>query len=229
MVGFGLKKRQTVGLGGAKTILIFMAVAMMFAGLPHVAAKQQVAGAPADAVEFVQITTMLLDAGKETYEAFRILSTGRLERARWTSYGYLLDHSEFHGGDRELFERVRTARSVLQPSKRHRQEGALGRMVFWFEIATLAKSGTQSTLVNEVPDNVVTLIDDLRRIATPTSIQPGWYVWTRLYSLGGLDTPGIDLRRVECDSAVTMALVEALATGQLIVRADDAIQAFISG
>jgi hypothetical protein len=227
--GFGLKGNQAVALAMVKITAIVMAVALVFGGLPGVATSQQSVCVSTDPVEFVQITAMQLDAGEETYEAFRILGNGRIEWARWTSYGYLLDYSQSHDGDSDIFNRVLTARSVLKPSKPHRDDGALGRRGFWLEIATLSKSGAQITIVNEIAADLAALIDELRRDVTPAVVQPGLYVWTRPYSLGWFDKPDIDLRRVECDSAVTLALAEALATGQLIVRADDGIQTFIAG
>jgi hypothetical protein len=184
---------------------------------------------PSDIGEFVQITSMRLDAGVETFEAFRILSSGRVESARWNSLRNLLDHAKLHDKGSERFERVLSAAGRLKRPEPRQGDDTLGRLALWFEVATMSKSGTDITRVTEVPDDFAVLIQELRADVTALPMEAGWYVWTRPYSLGSLDHPDIDLTTSECDSAVTHALSQAMATGGLIVPANDDIQAFISG
>lgn len=66
-------------------------------------------------VEFVQITSIQLDAGEQTFEAFRILRNGMVEWARWNSSGFLLDRSEPFDMGSETFDQVVSSPVFLKP------------------------------------------------------------------------------------------------------------------
>jgi len=196
-------KSQVVSIMFRQTILSCMAaiVAIACIGVTRVAAEQPGCGG-AGMVEFVQITSMRLDAGEQTFEAFRILRSGMVEWARWNSSGHLLDHAEPRDMGSETFDRV-----VSSPS--------------------FSGSGIDAVSMNKMPDDIAELTNKIRRGVKAISVQPGWYIWTKPYpQIGKAD---IDISESRCDSAIAMVLSEAIATGRLIVRADDSIQAFVSG
>jgi hypothetical protein len=178
-------------------------------------------------VEFVQITSMRLDAGEQTFEAFRILRNGMVEWARWESSGYLLNHSEPIDMGSEIFDRVLYAPSFLKSPKPCRDDGTLGCPAFRLDMATLLESGIDAVSMTRMPDDIAALTDELRRSVKAIPVQPGWYIWTQPYLKSG--KADIDLAEARCDSPFAMVLLEAVATGRLIVRADNSIQAFISG
>jgi len=170
---------------------------------------------------------MRLDAGEQTFEAFRIQRGGSLEWARWTSSGYLLDHAQRRDTDSDLYQRVVSAPSFLKPPESPQHDGTLGRPAFRLEMATLSKSGVHALSMSKFPNDIAALADEFRRRIAATPVRPGWYLWTTPYpAVGKAD---IDLTEASCDTAVEKALAAAVATGDLIVRADDGIQAFMSG
>ena len=179
-------------------------------------------------VEFVQITSMQLDAGEQTFEAFRILRDGMVEWARWNSSGYLLEHAEPRNMGSGTFDKLVSTQSFLNPPKPHfMDDGTVGRPSSNLQVTTVSKSGIDTIEMIRTPDDIATFIDNLRRSVKATPVQPGWYVWTVPYTRN--DVVDIDLATGKCDSAVAMALSEAVTTGRLIVRADNNVQEFISG
>lgn len=178
-------------------------------------------------VEFVQITSMWLDAGKQTFEAFRILRSGKVEWARWNSSGHLLDHAKPFDTDSETFNKAVSSPSFLNPPKLHQDAGVLGRPAFRLDMAIILKSGIKAISMTKMPDDIANLIDVIRRGIKAISVQSGWYVWTQPYPQ--ISKADIEIANAMCDSAVATALSEAITTGRLIVKADDSIQSFIKG
>ena len=183
--------------------------------------------APTPPVEFVQITSIRLDAGEQIFEAFRILRNGNVEWARWNSSGFLLDHAEPFQLGSDNFDRVVSSPAFLKPPKQRRDDGALGRPAYRLEISTLTQSGIDAVFMTKMPDDLATLVDDIKNRIATTSVQSGWYIWTTPYP--GQGTADIVLTEARNDSAVAIALSEAVATGRLIVRVEEDIQAFVSG
>lgn len=177
--------------------------------------------------DFVQITSMQLNDGVQTFEAFRIMSSGMVEWARWNSSGYLLGHAEPYDMGSEIFNRIVSSPSFLSPKKTSNDDGVLGRPGFRLDIATLSKSGIKVISISERPDDIAKFTNELRRNIKVIPIQPGWYIWTQPYIESG--KADIDLTEANDGSAIAIVLSEAVVTGRLIVRADDSIQAFISG
>jgi hypothetical protein len=220
-------KSQVVSIMFRQTILSCMAaiVAIACIGVTRVAAEQP--GCGAGMVEFVQITSMRLDAGEQTFEAFRILRSGMVEWARWNSSGHLLDHAGPGDMGSETFDRVVSSPIFLNPPKPPQDDGVLRRPAFRLDIAILSESGIDAISMTKMPDDIAELNDVIRRGVKPIVVQPGWYIWTQPYpQIGKAD---IDITMARCDSAIAMVLSEAITTGRLIVRADDSIQAFVSG
>jgi len=200
-------------------------VAIAWTGVTRVAAEQP--GCGAGMVEFVQITSMRLDAGEQTFEAFRILRSGMVEWARWNSSGHLLDHAEPRDTGSEAFDKVVSSPSFLNPPKPPQDDDVLVRPAFRLDMAILSGSGIDAISMTKMPDDIAELTDVIRRGVKPIVVQPGWYIWTQPYpQIGKAD---IDITMARCDSAIAMVLSEAITTGRLIVRADDSIQAFVSG
>ncbi len=178
-------------------------------------------------VEFVQITSMNIDAGKQTFEAFRILRSGMVEWARWNSSGHLLDHAEPRDMCSKIFDRIVSSPSFLNPPKPPQDDGVLKRPAFRLDMVILSGSGIDAVTISKMPDDIAELIDDIRRGVKAISVQPGWYIWTQPYpQIGKAD---IIIAEAKRDSAIAMLLSEAVATGRLIVRADDSIKSFVSG
>lgn len=200
-------------------------VAIICTSPTQVAAEQP--GCGGSIVEFVQITIMRLDAGEQTFEAFRILRSGTVEWARWNSSGHLLDHSEPLGMGSETFDKVVSSPSFLNPAELPQDDDVLVRPAFRLDMAILSRSGIDAVSMTKMPDDIAELTDVIRRGVKPIPVQPGWYIWTQPYpQIGKAD---IDITEARCDSAIAMVLSEAITTGRLIMRADDSIQAFLSG
>jgi len=178
-------------------------------------------------VEFVQMTSMQLDAGEQTFEAFRVMQSGTVEWARWNSSGYLLDLARLCETDSNIYDKVMSSPSFMDSPKPREDEGTLGREAFRFDAAILSKSGVRGFSTSKMPHDLAALSDELRRRVAATKLRPGLYVWTKPYP--STDKADIDLTKGRCDAPVERALSEALASGSLIVRADDNIQAFVSG
>ena len=194
-------------------------------GVTRVTAEQP--GCGAGMVEFVQITSMRLDAGEQTFEAFRILRNGMVEWARWNSSGHLLDHAEPRDTGSETFDRVVSSPSFLNPPKPPQVDGVLVRPAFRLDMAILSGLGIDAVSMTMMPDDIAKLTDEIRRGVKAISVKPGWYIWTQPSpQIGKAD---IDIAEARGDSAIAMVLSEAIATGRLIVRADDGIQSFVSG
>ena len=70
---------------------------------------------PVQAVKYIQITTMHLDDGEETHEAFRIREDGHIEWATWTNHGVLLELGETQEPNPERFVRALDAQNTLHP------------------------------------------------------------------------------------------------------------------
>ena len=220
-------KRKVVSIMFRQTILSCMAalVAIVCTGVTRVAAE--LPGCGASMVEFVQITSMRLDAGEQTFEAFRILRSGMVEWARWNSSGHLLDHAEPCDMGSKTFDRAVSSPSFLNPPNPPQDDGVLGRPAFRLDMATLLGSGIDAVSMTKMPNDIAELTDEIRRRVKAISVQPGWYIWTQPYpQIGKTD---IDIAEARCNSAIAMVLSEAIATGRLIVQANDSIQAFVSG
>lgn len=179
------------------------------------------------ATEFVQITDMHLNEGEQTFEAFRISRDGNIEWARWNSLNEFLDYGKTLGMGNEMFERVLLSETFLDPPKPSQNDGALGRLAYTLEIATLSESGTHTLSMTKMPDDIAVLVNELRRSVVATPMKRGWYLWTKPYQ--SIDKPDIDLTSARCNSGIEEVLSEAIATGSLVARADDSIQTFISG
>lgn len=200
-------------------------VAIACTGVTRVAAEQP--GCGSGMVEFVQITSSRLDAGRQTFEAFRILRSGMVEWARWNGSGHLLDHADSCDMGSETFDRVVSSPSFLNPPKLPREDGVLVRPAFKLDMAILSGTGIDAVSMTNMPDDIAELTDEIRQATKAKSVQPGWYIWTQPYlQIGKAD---IDIAEARCDPAIAMALWEAIATGRLIVRADESIKAFVSG
>jgi len=211
----------------SKTLLSSIAVVVSIActGVTRVSAEQP--GSGAGVVEFVQITSMRLDAGEQTFEAFRILRSGMVEWARWNSSGYLLDHAEPRDMGSEIFDRIVSSASFSTPPKPPQDDGVLRRPAFRLDMATFTGSGIEAVSMTKMPDDIAKLTDELRRGVKAISVQPGWYIWTKPYpQIGKADVSVADARS---DSAIAIVLSKAISTGRLILRTDDSIQTFISG
>lgn len=204
-------------------IAVIVAIACL--GESRVAARQ--ADCSTDATEFAQITTMRLDAGQQTFEAFRILRTAGVEWARWDSSGYLLDHAQIHGESGAVYDRVLSSPSFANHPEPSADGGALGRPAFRLELATFSPSGIRVVSLGKMPDDLAGLTEDIRRRLAPTPVETGWYVWTKPYPAGS--HPDVALADAGCGTAVEKALSVAIATGSLIVRADSGIRAYVSG
>jgi len=185
-------------------------------------------GCGTDMVEFVQITSMRLDAGELTFEAFRILRSGMVEWARWNTSGHLLGYAEPRNMGTETFDRVVSSPSFLNPPKPHKYDSILGRPAFRLDIAIFSRSGIDAVSMAKMPDDIAKLTDEIRSGIQAISVQPGWYIWTQPYpQIGKAD---VDIAEAMCDSAIAMVLSNAVATGRLIVRVEaDTIQSFVSG
>ena len=198
-------------------------VAIACTGVTRVEARQPECGI--GMVEFVQITSMWLDAGKQTFEAFRILRSGKVEWARWNSSGHLLDYAEPYDTGSETFNRIVSSPSFLNPPKPPQDAGVLGRPAFRIDMAIILESGIEAVSMTKMPDDIANLIDEIRRGIKAISVQPGWYVWTQPYPQ--ISKADIEIANARCDSAIAKALSEVIETGRHIVRADDSIQSFI--
>ena len=200
-------------------------VAIACIGVTRVAAE--LPGCGASMVEFVQITSMRLDAGEQTFEAFRILRSGMVEWARWNSSGHLLNHAEPRNMGRETFDRVVSSPSFLNPPNPPQDDGVLVRPAFRLDMAILSGAGIDAVSMTKMSDDIAELIDEIKRGVKVITVQPGWYIWTQPYpQIGKTD---IDIAEARCDSAIAIVLSEAIATGRLIVQADDSLQAFVLG
>lgn len=220
-----MNKKSTIGIIIA-TLLIAGAVYITIFNRPDGNNKNKL-DEKAGIVEFAQITSMRLDAGEQTFEAFRILRNGMVERARWNSSGRLLDHAEPRNMGSEIFDKVVTSPSFLNPPKSPQDDSVLGRPAFKLDIATLSGSGIHTVSMTKIPDDIAELTDEIRRSIKAISVQPGWYIWTQPYpQIGKAD---INITESGNDSAIARALSEAVKTGKLIVRADDSIELFVSG
>jgi hypothetical protein len=179
-------------------------------------------------IDFVQITSGRLDAGEQTFEAFRVLRNGRIESARWTSSGLLLDHAQLREPGSKMFDRVLSSPSVLNPSAAPRDDAALKRPAFRLEVAAFSGATVRVFLsMAEMPDDLARLTDEIRQRQVATPVAPGWYLWTKPYPTSG--SADIDLTASKCDSAVDRALSGAVETGSLVVRVSESVCAFISG
>ena len=220
-------KNQVVSIMFRQSILNSMAAVLPIACTGVTRAVAEKPGCGANIVEFVQITSMQLVAGKQTFEAFRILRSGMVEWARWNSSGHLLDLADPHDAGSEAFDKIVSSPSFLNPPKPSLNDGTRGRPTFRVDMATLSESGIKAVSMTKIPDDIAEIIEVIRRSVKAISVQPGWYIWTQPYPpIGKAD---IDLADARCDSAIAMVLSEAIATGRLVVRADNSIQAFLSG
>lgn len=180
-----------------------------------------------DISEFVQITTMQLDAGEQTFEACRISRSGRVEWARWNSSGFLLTHAQPIDMGSETFDRVVSSSAFLKPSELHRDDGTLGRPGSRIDVVSVSKSGVDIISMAKMPDDIVALIEKIKSGAEAVPVPPGWYIWTKPYPPA--DRVDIDLTKATCETAVERALSDSIAYGRLIVRTDDTVQEFVSG
>lgn len=183
-------------------------------------------GCLTDIIELVQITTMRLDAGIQTFEAFRILRSGMVEWARWDSSRNLLDHAQpLHMGS-ETFDRVVSSPSFLNPPKPTNENDVLKRQAFRLDMAILSGSGIKAVSITKMPNDISEIIEKIRSGVKPIAVQPGCYIWTQPYpQIGRAD---IDITGANRDSAIAMVLDESIASGRLIVRADDSIKSYFS-
>lgn len=182
---------------------------------------------PSPIIDFVQITISQLDAGEQTFEAFRILRNGRVEWARWNSSGLLLNYMESVEVGRDTFDRIVSSNIFQNSSYQSQNEDVLGHPAYRLEITTLTQSGIGAVFMHEMPNDLATLVQDIKHRAVAAPVQPGWYVWTQPYPLDG--NADVDLSEPRCNSVVAKALSEAVTTGRLIVLAEDSIRDYISG
>lgn len=182
------------------------------------------------AMDFAQITSSKLDAGEQTFEAFRVLRDGRIESAIWNTSGRLLRYSESQNLKPDYFNNIVSLKKLYKSYKSPSLWGnKIGpRQVFSLEISTNIGGEISITESQYFPDSVLTFTDDLRRRMESVKVQSGWYVWTKPYN-APMEKADIDLTKVKTDSAVVAALLVAINTGKLIVKADDSIQTFVSG
>lgn len=217
-------RKPPVALTTLASNLIALAIIAYCAAMPVKAAE---VGCTQEAIEFVQITSMRLDAGEQTFEALRIRHDGLVERARWNSLGFLLEYSEPSYFGSEIFNQVLSSAAFLKPPQLSKNDGALGRPSYRLEITALIPSGIDAVFMHQMPADLASLVEMLKSATRATSPQSGWYIWTNPYPAQG--KVDVDLTGTGCDSAVTQALSRSLATGRMIIRADDSIQEFASG
>ncbi|NOY35841.1 MAG: hypothetical protein GXP44_02920 [bacterium] len=182
---------------------------------------------PSTAVEFAQITSMRLNNGEQTFEAFRISRGGMVERAHWNSSGYLLGYSGPLTMNDKIFDKAVSSLNRLNSSKSPAKGSALGRPGFRLDIVTQSDSGVKAASTTKMPDDIAILLNELRRGVKAVPAKTGWYIWTQPYPR--INKPDIDLAVDGRDSVVAKALIEANKTGRLIIKVDDSIQKFISG
>lgn len=208
-------------------LLIANTVILKEVAAKHTASAEGQQACAAAIVEFVQITIMRLDAGTQIFEAYRILHSGMVEWARWDNSGHLLAYAEPRDMGSGAFDRAVSSPGFQNPPKPPQDDGALGRPGFRLDMAILSGSGIDAVSMNEMPDDMAELTDEIRRGIKPISVQPGWYIWTQPYPpIGEAD---IDIAEARGDSTIARLLSESAATGRLIVRADERVQAFVSG
>jgi hypothetical protein len=179
--------------------------------------------------EFVQITIMQLDAGEQTFEAFRILPDDVVEWARWNSGGSLLDHAQPFKMNHGIFNKVLSLPSFANPPGPAPEDGALGRPAFRLDMASFTGARVKMISLPDMPEDMAQLISELRDMVqeNTTPPRPGWYVWTQPYA--SVHNPDIDLSEDRCNSPACRAVLQAVKTGKMIVQADSCIQTFISG
>jgi hypothetical protein len=194
------------------------------AGVPTASAQSDCSSTAPD---FVQITSMKLDAGDQTFEAFRIRPDGMTEWARWNSSGVLLNLGALRDAKRKDYQKVLSFASVSSARHWLQGGGAPGRPAFRLEIAAVSRSGIRARSMTSMPQNLATLVDELRKRVAVTALRSGSYVWTKPYiNTGDID---IDLTTGKCDAGIAAALSGAVVSGSLVVRASDTVRRFVSG
>lgn len=200
-------------------------VTIAWTGADRIGAEQIKCGT--HRIEYVQITDMRLDAGVQTFEAFRVLDNGIVEWARWNSSGYLLDHAKPCNMGSDIFDRITSSPSFSSPPDPS-QKNVVGRPAYRVEMTIMSGSGIESVSMRKMPVDISDITYEIRRNIEPASVKPGWYVWTQP-SLE-IDNPDIVIGGANCDSGIGETLSKAIAAGRLVVPVgDDNVEAYVSG
>lgn len=175
--------------------------------------------------DFIQISSMQLDAGKQIFEDFRILSTDVIEWARWDSNGALLGHAIQRNAGKKYYDRLLSlswfSKSINQSND------ALGRPAFRLDLAHVSKSAVRLSTMTTMPNDLASVIGDMRTRLAPESIVDGLYLWTKPFGAGG--PADIDLTQGLCSSGISKTLMETLNTGRLLVHSNLGTREFRTG
>lgn len=178
--------------------------------------------------EFVQISSMQLDAGKQVFEDFRIQSTNEIEWVRRDSNGTLLDHGVQRDINKRYYEKVMALPSMKIQSKANLQNNTVfGRPAFNLEFALVSKSGVRLSTMATMPDDIAIAIKELRSQIIPDNSVVGSYMWVKPFGASG--QADIDLTQGVCNSDIEKTIVEALNTGRILSRLDLGAHEFNSG
>jgi hypothetical protein len=175
---------------------------------------------------FVQTTGMKLDAGVQTFEAFRLHPDGLVEWARWNSGGALLGLGMFQERAARSYETALASASFSERSPDVRNDGPLGRPAASVELTAVSTSAVRTRLIDGMPEDLQTLTDRLRRRVKRVTPRAGSYVWTRPHQTAA--AADVDLVG-QCDDGMARLLEEAARSGRLIVGPHAAARAFASG
>ena len=169
--------------------------------------------------EAVQVTIQRLDAGVQTFEAYRLSRAGRGEWAQWDNAGRLLGRALPRPIDGPAHYAALVAAASPAGVASASTQPAEGR-AFHVSVARIGAGGRSFADYDEMPAELGQALADLRRLLpqTPAATGPGLWLLPQRGISGAID---VDLRRAECIPGSVASLVAgAMSAGVLITPID---------